>query len=186
MGRGYLVSKRKKFQSLSDKDLYPTIDPRAVDIFKTNAIAGTYAEPCYGYGDLERLLVDQGINTCKWRSDIDPEEGMEGVVKKRAEDITEEDLKGCDTIVTNPPYTWDFLKPILDHLPNLRPTLLLLPADMMHNKRMAPYMRNCSEVLSVGRLYWMKDSPIRGVDNFAWYAFENEQQDTIFTPRWNV
>lgn len=178
------MSKRKTFPTLSEKDLWPTIDPRAVEHFAKNDTP--YAEPCYGYGDLERLLDDNGTGKCMWRSDIDPEEGMEGVVKKKAEDLTKEDLKDCELIVTNPPYTWSFLEPLLYRLPKLLPTMLLLPADMMHNKRMAPYMNNCTGVLSVGRLYWMKDSPIRGVDNFAWYTFTDEPQDTVFISRWNV
>lgn len=76
----------------------------------------------------------------------------------------------CEAIVTNPPFTWKLLQPLLDHLPTLKPTWLLLPADVAHNKRMGKYMMGCSDIVSVGRLYWM-DNKIKGVDNFAWFCF---------------
>jgi len=75
------------------------------------------------------------------------------------------------------------LKPLLDHLPTLRSTWMLLPADVMHNVRMGPYMKICSQVVSVGRLYWMENR-IKGVDNFCWFLFYNDWSgDTRFRGR---
>jgi len=84
--------------------------------------------------------------------------------------------------ITNPPFSWPMLQPILDHLPTLLPTWLLLPADNLHNKRMGKYMAKCDLVVSVGRLYWM-DNKIKGVDNYCWYRFTDIPQQTVFIGR---
>jgi hypothetical protein len=87
-------------------------------------------------------------------------------------------------ICTNPPYTWDILKKLLDYLPKLKPTWMLLPADMMHNKRMAPYMKVCRRVVSVGRVRWVEGTKSSSTDNFAWYLFNPEEPGpTIFIGR---
>jgi len=162
------------------KDFWGTVDPDAIPPKFVDMVRGrTYAEVCYGNGDLEDLLME--VATCKWRSDVRETVGCSKVLD--ALDITKQDLQGIDMIVTNPPYDWKLLQPLLDHLPTLKPTWLLLPADMMHNKRMGPYMKNCAWVLSIGRLYWMENK-VKGVDNFAWYGFyENWLLVTRFVGR---
>jgi len=162
------MGKREKIKKpRREKDFYGTIDPDAIPEKFIEFIRGkTYAEPMYGNGDLEDLLMD--VATCKWRSDVRETVGCSKVLD--AVDITKEDLKGIDVIITNPPFNWLWLKPLLDHLPTLKPTWLLLPADSMHNKRMGPYMERCAHVVSIGRLYWMGNK-IKGVDNHCWYRF---------------
>ena len=164
-----------------EKDFYATIDPDAIVPKLVDHLRGkTYAEPCYGDGDLEDQLMEVAV--CKWRSDVRETVGSSKVMD--ALEIERQDLQNIDYIVTNPPYDWKLLKPLLDHLPTLKPTWLLLPADMMHNKRMGPYMKRCAWVLSVGRLYWM-DNEIKGVDNYAWYRFHQFDYgyDTRFVGR---
>jgi hypothetical protein len=93
--------------------------------------------------------------------------------------LTEKDLKGVDYFITNPPFARDMLLPIIEYLSSLRPTWLLLPADMMHNRYMKPYLANCSCILSVGRLCWFLDGggkKVKSVDNFAWYLFDNKSK----------
>jgi hypothetical protein len=165
------MGKRSNYENDKPKDFWPTIDPNVTPQPFIDMIRGrTYAEPCYGEGDLEDLLME--IAHCKWRSDIRETVGSSKVMD--ATDLTKEMLKECDMIITNPPFSWNLLKPLLDHLPTLKPTWFLLPANVMHNKRMGPYMSNCAWVISVGRLYWM-DNKIRGVDDFAWFRFHNEK-----------
>jgi hypothetical protein len=161
-------------------DFYATVDPDALpEPFIEKVRGKTYAEPCYGNGDLEDLLME--VATCKWRSDIRETVGCSKVLD--ALDITKEDLKGIDVIITNPPYQWDLLKPLLDHLPNLKPTWFLLPADVAHNVRMGPYMRRCAWVVSIGRLFWLENK-VKGVDNYAWYEFRSSRDyDTRFIGR---
>ena len=57
----------------NNKDLYPTIDPGClVPVFVDRIRGRKYAEPCWGNGDLEDLLMDVAV--CKWRSDIVPQQ----------------------------------------------------------------------------------------------------------------
>ena len=61
------MGKRSDFEKVP-KDFYPTTDTRAVEPLVPFIRGKTYAEPCYGDGDLEDLLMD--VATCKWRSDV--------------------------------------------------------------------------------------------------------------------
>ena len=167
------------------RDFYATIDPAAAKAILPYIDRYDYAEPCWGKGNLEQLLINEGMNRCLWRGDI--EQSTEGYTKgcniKDATEITEEDLQHCSLVVTNPPFSWTILKPLLDYLPTLKPTWMLLPADVMHNVRMGPYMKICPQIVSVGRLYWMENK-IKGVDNFCWFQFTNDPAiDTRFRGR---
>lgn len=154
------------------RDLYPTCDPAA-----TEALApfldptGVYIEPCAGDGSLIKLLASVAPDLwCMGAYDIDPMANK--ITQRNCLILTANDVEEADCFITNPPFHWGMLRPILDHLPTLLPTWLLLPADSMHNKRMSPYMDFCSDVVSVGRLYWFKDKPVKGVDNYCWYKFD--------------
>ena len=176
------MSKRSGNFEKIPKDFYPTTDPNAVAPLVPFIRCKTYAEPFYGEGDLEDLLMDAA--TCRWRSDI-----RETVVASKvmpATDILKYDLWDCDVIISNPPFTKDVLLPCIDHLISLKPMWLLLPADMMHNKYFAPHMRMCSKVVSVGRIKWFKGSKSCSTDNFAWYYWKqhaDEETQTIFYSR---
>ena len=165
-----------------DKDFYATIDPDAVTPLIPYVRGKTFGETFYGDGDLEDLLMDTA--TCKWRSDI-----RETVLSSKvmpATDVTAYDLRDCDLIISNPPFTRSVLLPCIDHLITLKPTWLLLPSDMLHNKYMTPYMKKCELVLSVGRLCWFLDDngkKIKGVDNYMWAKFVDYECDTIFKGR---
>jgi len=177
MGKREEVKKPKK-----DRDFYATIDPDAVTPLIPYIRGCTYAEPFYGNGDLEDLLMDAA--TCGWRSDIRNTTGSSFVMD--ALRLDKFDLTFCDTIISNPPFTKGVLLPCIEHLSKLRPTWLLLPADMLHNKYMTPYMKKCELVLSVGRLCWFPDDQgkmVKGVDNYCWYKFIDYECDTIFKGR---
>ena len=150
------------------RDFYATVDPDAVKPLIPFIRGLRIAEPCAGNGDLSMLLEPD----CKvvWESDLEPQNKHVVQVDAAELDYSCFDGLGVNAIVTNPPFTWKLLQPLLDHLPTLRPTWLLLPSDVMHNKRMGKYMIGCSDIVSVGRLYWM-DNKIKGVDNFAWFCF---------------
>ena len=159
------MSKRSNFEKIP-KDFYATVDSKAIPPKFVEFIRGkTYAEPAYGDGDLEDLLMD--VATCNWRSDIRETVGSSKVMDAMC--LSKEDTARCDLIVTNPPFSKDVLLPIIDHFVNLKPTWLLLPADYMHNRYFSDYMSRCRKVVSVGRLKWFKDSKHTSTDNFAWY-----------------
>ena len=160
------------------RDFYSTIDPDAVKPLIPFIRGLRVAEPCAGNGDLAEMLEPD----CKvvWESDLDPQN--KHILQKNATFLNSWDLQDCNIIITKPPFSWRLLQPLLDHLPTLKPTWLLLPADVAHNKRMGPYMKRCKSFVSVGRLYWV-DNKIKGVDNYAWFEFVNEQVETVFYGR---
>jgi hypothetical protein len=156
------------------RDYYGTIDPDAVVPLLPFIEGKIYVEPCAGSGQLIKLVGD-GTSFCSAAYDIDPQEDF--VVQKNCLFLTENNVEGVDCFVTNPPFSRTMLEPIIEHLSSLRPTWLLLPADMMHNKYMSKYLAYCSYILSVGRLYWFLDDAgkkVKGVDNYAWYCFDQE------------
>lgn len=162
------------------RDFYATIDPAAVNsLIDHLPLPCTFIEPCAGAGDLVRELERHHGIQCNMACDIEPQ--STSVWKTSCLDIKEVSSV-VDCFITNPPYAWDMLKPILDHLPTIRPTWLLLPADYMHNVRMGPYMAKCEKLVSVGRLYWEPNKK-KGVDNYAWYKFVNEPVETTFYGR---
>lgn len=187
------MGKRSDYPRWHSKDFWGTLDERAINEAFIKEVRGKqYAEPCCGAGDLVDLLVEVAV--CKWESDI---EWRGAGREKDALSITKDDLAGLDLIITNPPFTWEMLKPLLDHLPTLKPTWLLLPADSLHTKRMGPYMAKCEKVVSIGRLKWFRDNDPRlwdenaqvfkkntdPTDNFVWCLFTDKQCNTTFVGR---
>jgi hypothetical protein len=73
--------------------------------------------------------------------------------------------------VTNPPWTRSILHPIIENLSNQATTWLLFDADWMHCKQSIPYLPRLRQIVSVGRVKWIPDSPYTGKDNCAWHMF---------------
>lgn len=137
-----------------------------------------FCEPCAGAYDLaNNLLYLRPDIKCNAAFDIFPQDDR--IITKSAVDISESDLSGIDMFITNPPFKWDMFEPILNNLLSYRPTWFLIPADFMHNKRMVPYMKKCSKLVSVGRIKWFDDSKASSTDNFCWYKFE--KNDVSYT-----
>ena len=176
--QGVGMGKRQQNFEKKSRDYYPTIDPDAVKPLIPFIRGLRVAEPCAGNGDLSMLLEPD----CKvvWESDLDPQ--SKHILQKNAIFLHSGDLQDCDVIISNPPFTWKLLQPLLDHLPTLLPTWLLLPSDAAHNKRMGPYMKRCRSFVSVGRLYWVENK-IKGVDNYAWFEFVDKEVETKFYGR---
>lgn len=175
------IGKRSDFE-LVKRDFYPTIDPKAHEVIAPLIKGKSYAEPCYGAGDLvSGIHKVLGTNLCAYTSDIEPVDGL--VETKDAMELTRGDLGECDLIVTNPPFTKKVLLPMLDHFITLKPTWLLLPADLMHNKYFKSYMDKCTQVHSIGRLCWFyKDGKrVASTDNFAWYFWPEHGATTEAT-----
>jgi hypothetical protein len=156
------MGKRSDFERVG-KDFYPTIDPTCLTPFFRSIMSDVnYAEPCYGGGDLEKLMW---FANCVYKSDI--ENRYVGAIEKDALDLTEEDLSAAEVIVTNPPYSRKILLPLIEHFTSLKETWLLLPADILHNQYFADYVNSARLILSVGRLYW-QENRIKGKDNYCW------------------
>ena len=166
------MGKRSPDFEKKPRDYYPTIDPSAVGALAPHLRIQTwFIEPCAGAGDLLKTLEQSG-SVCVSAFDIAPQSC--DVTKMDCLKLTTDRwFEQADCFITNPPFTWVILQPIMDHLISLLPTWLLLPADVIHNVRMAPYMKKCVKVVSIGRMYW-QDNKVKGVDNYCWYLFDKD------------
>ena len=146
------------------RDLYDT-PQKAVPFVAAHLGRGPFAEPCAGNGHLQSWLVDLQL-LCGYSGDI--ARGQDALDWLPSVDI--------EQIITNPPWSWTLLQPLLEHFIFIcrRPTWLLLDADMMHNIRMHTFMNRCFKIVSVGRLKWVPDSAHQSLDNFAWYGFNHK------------
>lgn len=131
-----------------------------------------FCEPCGGAGALSGEL--ERLRTVPYAVVTDIEPRSEHVGQWDAFDLREEDLIGCEYIITNPPWSRDLLHPMIEHFANLRPTWLLFDADWMHTRQAAPYLAYCHKIVSVGRVSWMGNG-VSGFDNCAWYLFDANQ-----------
>lgn len=153
-------------------DAYQTIDPRAVSsLVPFLGDVRYYAEPCRGEGRLERQLNDSGL-VCLWSSDIaDIDLPLDALA------LTDYDLQTVDAIITNPPWTRTILHQMIVHFQRIAPTWLLFDADWAHTKQAAPFLPQCSHIVSVGRLKWIEGSKNTGKDNCAWYRFDSRHNE---------
>ena len=165
------MGKRSPDFEKKPRDSYFTIDPIAVKVLDLHLDNSTiFVEPCAGGFDLAGMLVDKG-HICCAAFDVVPM--SDKVCQKDCLEIRKHNLTSAEVFVSNPPFTWSVLYPLMDHMISLLPTWLLLPADVMHNVRMAPYMKKCVKVVSIGRMFWT-DNKVKGVDNYCWYLFDRD------------
>ena len=168
------MGKRSGFER-KERDFYPTPYAAVVPLLYHIPVNVKFSEPCAGDCELVKHLESTGA-LCNWMSDINPNHPC---VWQDAFD-----LKSCEgeMFITNPPYDWKILNPLITHLSDIAPTWLLLPADMMHNKRMAPHIDRCDKIVSVGRVKWFGNQS--GMENSAWYLFDADfTDDTLFFGR---
>jgi hypothetical protein len=177
------VGKRSDFERV-ERDFYPTPPEPVFDLSPFLRGVRGFCEPCVGNGQLAESLTRLGhdlVLAC----DIEPiEEAAAYARKMDCLELTEADLKGVSHIITNPP--WPAARGrgeptlgIIRHLSRLRPTWLLLSADFAHNAYAAEVMEYCHIIVSVGRVKWIPDSKHQGVDNAAWYLFDQRGGDGI-------
>lgn len=166
------MGKRSSFEKIP-RDYYPTPEEAFAPIAKYLPQGLLFCEPCAGDGRLVdhiQKLVPHSL--CILAVDVEPKADF--IHKGDTTLLVFEPEDACECIITNPPYTWSVLAPMLDRWIPQRPTVLLLPADFMHNKRFAKYLKHCRRIVSIGRVKWIEDSKTAGVDNYAWYFFTPE------------
>lgn len=162
-----LMGKRSNFERKS-RDYYATpkecINPLLPFLTKVN----TFSEPCAGDGALIHHLQEHWL-ICNQASDIEPMDV--GMIELDALKLTEEDVKDCEVIITNPPWTRSIFHPMIEHFCSLRPTWLLADADWIHNKSSRRFIEcHLRKIVSVGRVKWFGNTS--GKDNACWYLFE--------------
>jgi hypothetical protein len=159
-------------------DDYGTKDDRAVAAiipFLHRDQVTEFIEPCRGDGDLARSLEAAGFR-CAHASDV--REGRNAL------------MLGAShlPLITNPPYEWPVLRPLLEHFFKIAPFCwLLLPLPWVAAKRVAGFMRHCTDIVIVGRLRWFPGSPHTSLDDFCWYRFDHRHTaGPILHPRGSV
>jgi hypothetical protein len=176
------MTKTNKVYEKRPRDYYPTPKSAVMPIRHMLPKGFSFCEPCAGDGRLVSHLEELTSGQCFFASDIEP--GADWIVTLDGNDLDSAAVEYCEYIITNPPFTWGVLQPMLEKWISLRPTLVLLPADFMHNKRVAPLMTNCVWVKSIGRVKWIEGSKGAGVENYAWYMFvKNHDKPTHFYGR---
>ena len=156
------MGKRSDFPRI-EKDAYQTIDGRAVrKLLPHLRGVKTFAEPCAGEGFLVGQLQEAGL-ICTYEGDIST--GLDALTHRFDEDAV------FDVIISNTPWRRDILHPMIVRFQAMAPTWLLFDADWAHTKQAAPYLDQCSHIVSVGRLKWIPGSSHQGKDNVSWYRF---------------
>jgi hypothetical protein len=120
---------------------------------------------------LIRHLTTHGF-TCQDAMDIEP-----GDPRIRRGDALADDLGRPECFITNPPWSREVLHPLILRLSDIAPTWLLFDADWMHTRQAAPFMPRLRQIVSVGRVKWIPDSPFTGKDNCCWYRFDRPSED---------
>lgn len=176
------MGKRSDFKRKA-RDLYPTPAAAVLPLIPYLRRDGvkTFAELCCGDGDLIAHLKSHGLR-CVHRGDIVT--GQDALKVKRYNGDP-------DVGITNPPFKYAgdpknstrLLRDLIVHFLKLgKPFWLLLPHDWSVNKNTAPLLRHCTDIVAVGRVKWIPNSPFTGKDNSSWYRFDirHSQRHTIF------
>jgi len=159
------MGKRSSF-ARRPMDEYDTIDPRAVQALVPHiADVRTFAEPCCGNRHLIALLDSAGLRLVYL-----------GDIKLGIDAFSTDYYNNCDAIITNPPWTREILHRMIVHFQNIAPTWLLFDADWAHTRQSAPFLPQCSHIVSVGRLRWIEGTKQTGKDNVAWYRFDKHHK----------
>lgn len=163
----------------NERDFYPTPWAAVQPLLPHLTRGSGFIEPCAGDGALVRHLEEAG-HVCFGAFDIEPQHPR----VQRADALTTDWSEHVDCFITNPPFKWEVLHPLIEHLRTRQRTWLLLPWDMACNVRFAQHMDHCRAVVPVGRVKWIPDSPHSSAENFAWYCFmPGGQRDTTLYRR---
>lgn len=156
------MGKRSSFERI-ERDAYQTIDPKAVEKLLPH-LRGvrTFAEPCAGEGYLVGQLQDAGL-VCTYEGDI--AYGYDALTHAF-------DEHSFDVIISNCPWERSILHAMILRFQAMAPTWLLFDADWAHTKQSAPFLDQCSHIVSIGRLKWIPDTKMTGKENCAWYRFD--------------
>jgi len=125
----------------------------------------TFAEPCSGDGALVRFFEAHNL-TCTYAGDI--RNGNSALA------LSHILLKHPDCIITNPPYVRPIMHVLIKYFISLAPTWLLLEFDWFATYQAVNYVRHCTDVVPIGRVKWIPNSPSVGFDNYAWAHFRQD------------
>lgn len=173
------MSKRTNY-ARAPRDLYRTIDARALPPLLRHVKAGTtFIEPCAGKGDLIKGLEAAGLH-CAFASDIEPLTG--GAFRLDALVCRFSSVK-ADLLITNPPWSRDFLHEFIRLHVKDRPMWLLFDAGWAYTRQASEFERWLTDIVAVGRLRWFDPAVPREdgkkhtdpMDDCAWYRFADDK-----------
>ena len=175
------MGKRSDYER-KPRDYYPTPLAAVQPLIAHLPQSFSFAEPCAGDGRLITHIENlHNSCSCVFASDIEPQSA--DIEEFDALDITEEQLAGCDIIITNPP--WErtkksgyLLHAMIEHFSDLRPTWLLFDADWIHTQQSSELVKSrLCKIVSIGRVKWIEDSAGTGKDNCCWYLFDSKKDE---------
>lgn len=162
------MAKRSNF-TRRKHDQYFTPLKQAQALFPHLEAGTNFAEPCCGNGRLIRHLEGAG-HLCSWNADISPQMYAPKLDATKVTDFADY----ADMIITNPPWTWRILEPMLMNFYCQLPAWILHSADLGHTKQFAKFMPYCAKIVAAGRAKWIEDSKHSGKDNTAWYLIDKD------------
>jgi hypothetical protein len=159
------MGKRSNFERRS-RDFYPTPLNAALPLIPYLDGIHRFAEPCSGDGRLIRHL-ESPDRICVYHGDIAT--GQDALART--------EYGAPDEIITNPPYTCPLLHQLISHFIGIAPTWLLLPMDFASNKRDAPFLAACTDIVPIGRVKWVEGTKFSSNENFGWFHFQKGHCD---------
>jgi hypothetical protein len=180
------------------RDLYETHDPKAVKPIAPlwHGNGTRYIEPFCGSGELINNIGQQCDAVCVYASDIQPLPKVKGVPSElyfnkhgvfttTLSVLSMENIavnSGATHFISNPPWIntkesgYQLLE-IINHLSNILPTWLLLNGNFAFNKRSSDSMAICTDIVTVGRLKWIKGSQHSATEDSCWFLFDQKRSD---------
>lgn len=212
------MSKYDQSNERNSRDYYPT-PAKAVLSLKKHMFSDTYEyhkgdkrvtfiEPCAGDGRLIQHLAPEF--ECTYASDLDPQVLYKSSIVELSNEDTHtytihnhdvfthdwshKDYDNAEYFITNPPWindgkTNNQLNRLIETLSIHKPTWFLLNGSYAFNKKSASCMEICTDIIPVGRLKWIENSPHMGKEDCAWFCFDQTKSigagffGTRFHPR---
>jgi hypothetical protein len=179
-----------------DRDFYSTPIAATTPLVPYLEGISRYYEPFAGDGRLINNLCSLVPSMkCVWASDIEPQE--EGIEKFNLDDIGSEALaigmiqRQADAIISNPPWlntseSGFQLFRFVNKLCNSGfPVILLLNANIINNKSSwqnkihgHSLMSMCYQMLPIGRVKWIDNSPYSAKEDSAWFFFSDRNHSS--------
>jgi len=176
------VGKRSDMPRI-ERDYYPSPESVVLPLLPHLDPGTHFIEPCAGDGRLVRHLQKYG-HVCVDAFDIEPQDpsvDQDDALAAVFVAVRGEPIPDC--VITNPPWSRDFLHPFIEHWRVQMPTWVLCDADWAHTKQAAPFLPYCRRIVSIGRVKWIEDSKMTGKDNAAFYLFDATPGATVFYGR---
>jgi len=176
------MGKRSQFERVP-RDFYPTPEAAVLPLLPHLEPATHFIEPCAGDGRLVRHLEKRG-HVCVDAFDIAP---LDPRVDKddalQALHIAEKGFPSPDCVLTNPPWSRDFLHPFILHWRAQMPTWVLCDANWLFTKQAAPFLPYVRKIVTIGRVKWVEGSKMTGKDDSVWTLHEATPGETRFYGR---